>query len=837
VYRIILALVALFFFHSSLAAQVQSDIVFVTQPPFPADFATVNSTFANHRGDLDAVPRGGDLYIRYQDGTLKNLTAAAGFGSSGFQGASSIAVRDPFPHFDGTKVAFSMLIGAPTQRYQVQEYYWQLYEITNLGKAATPVITKVPNQPAEYNNIMPAYGSDGRIIFVSDRPRNGARHLYPQRDEYESTDTNTGVWSLNPATGSLVLLDHAPSGDFNPFVDSFGRIIFTRWDHLQRDQQAGGLTTYGAFNYSSESENADKIDSVAEVFPEIRSEREREREQTPSRINLHSFNHFFPWMLNQDGTEHETLNHIGRHELHDYFDRSFNDDSNLEEFFDSGSRVNKNSIFSLHQIREDPTRAGYYFGVDAPEFSTHAAGQIVALYAPPHLNPDLIEVEYITHRDTSSYTDSPSVNHSGLYRNPLPLSDGKLVAVHTTSTQDDENTGTRTLPQSRYDFRIKLLSKIGDYFKPAQALTSGINKSISYYDPDELVSYNGPLWELQPVELRPSTVPPHTSGQLAESEADIFQNAGVNLDEFRQYLRDSDLALMVVRDVTTRDRNDLQQPFNLNVPGGVQSISAPGKQYSVLDMQIFQGDQIRGYGLNTGVWQGRRILANPLHEGGDIALTREDSPVGSVEIAIDGSLAAFVPASRALTWQLLDTNAEPVVRERYWLTFAAGEIRVCGSCHGVNSGDQLNRSAPTNAPQALADLLAVWKGSPRTVRPRYDIKLGKLLRGNLQVGSLKAGGRGQLLLDGVNSASKNKTIDLKLSLAGRQCSTGTLATNETGDATRNFRLPKGARGRLTLALEYQGQALGSAEVRIKALPKAKRWKAKQRARFCRLVVN
>ena len=53
------------------------------------------------------------------------------------------------------------------------------------------------------------------------------------------------------------LLDHAPSGDFKPTVDSFGRVIFTRWDHLQRDQQAdsdyydavaGNPPTYGTFN-------------------------------------------------------------------------------------------------------------------------------------------------------------------------------------------------------------------------------------------------------------------------------------------------------------------------------------------------------------------------------------------------------------------------------------------------------------------------------------------------------------------------------------------------------------------------------------------------------------
>src|SRR5688572_21800968 len=124
-------------------------ILFVTQVPIAADFTTIGSTFGNHRASLDSVGRGGDLWIRYPDGTLKNLTLAAGYGGSGFlSGNAAIAVRDPAVSWDGTKALFSMVMGAPTARYQVNTYYWQLYEITNLGQLETPVITKVPHQPA-----------------------------------------------------------------------------------------------------------------------------------------------------------------------------------------------------------------------------------------------------------------------------------------------------------------------------------------------------------------------------------------------------------------------------------------------------------------------------------------------------------------------------------------------------------------------------------------------------------------------------------------------------------------------------------------------------------------
>jgi hypothetical protein len=62
-----------------------------------------------------------------------------------------------------------------------------------------------------------------------------------------------------------------------------------------------------------------------------------------------------------------------------------------------------------------------------------------------------------------------------------------------------------------------------------------------------------------------------------------------------------------------------------------------------------------------------------------------------------------------MSWQLTDTNGVGVVRERYWLTFAPGEMRSCTSCHGINVDDQVHQPAPTNTPEALITLLNYWK--------------------------------------------------------------------------------------------------------------------------------
>ena len=62
-----------------------------------------------------------------------------------------------------------------------------------------------------------------------------------------------------------------------------------------------------------------------------------------------------------------------------------------------------------------------------------------------------------------------------------------------------------------------------------------------------------------------------------------------------------------------------------------------------------------------------------------------------------------------MTWQLTDANGVGVVRERYWLTFAPGEIRSCTSCHGINEETQADTPVPTNTPLALIQLLNYWK--------------------------------------------------------------------------------------------------------------------------------
>ena len=705
-----------------------NSILFVTQVPIPGDFTSIASTFGNHRATPDSCGRGGDLYVLYPDGTTKNLTRAAGYGRWGSQFTNGIAVRQPCVHWSGRKAVFSMVVGAPRFQYDYASVnYWQLYEITNFTDAATvPIITKVPNQPTNYNNVSPIYGTDDRIIFTSDQPRNGQRNLYPQLDEYEEAPTVTGLWSLQPATGDLFLLNHSPSGAFSPLLDSAGRVIFVRWDHLQRDQQADtdfeqGHITYGTFNWSNESSASVTTTNQTEVFPEPRGGRTDLLAGTG--LTGHTFNQFFPWQINEDGTAEETLNHVGRHELGgSYGNAAFNNDPNIQDLYYFGNHYNTNTVDNFLHVREDPNTPGLFYGIDAPEFGTHAAGQIVSLTGGTNVNASFMRIAYLTPRSTHSYASAPTnipPDHTGFYRNPLMTTDGYLIASHTGWALYESGGGSTAFPATSYDFRLELLQFTNGFYSPGALLTPGLTNRAAYWNPDTLVTQTNLLWEFDPVEVVARPRPARLQEQVAAPERAAFATSDVDMANFRSYLRTHELALIVSRDVTTRDKADQLQPFNLRIAGtNHQTLGAAGKIYDVAWLQIFQADLLRSlnYGNPAAPRAGRRVIAQHLHDPAVDNPAPQGAPLASTQLGPDGSMAALVPARRALSWQLTDTNSTGVVRERYWLTFQPGEIRTCTSCHGINTADQANHPTPTNMPIALVRLLNHWKTNV-TVQP------------------------------------------------------------------------------------------------------------------------
>ncbi len=455
-----------------------------------------------------------------------------------------------------------------------------------------------------------------------------------------------------------------------------------------------------------------------EVFPEPRSD--THPDNIANQTNGHTFNHFMPWQLNEDGTSEETLNHVGRHEFGPaYIPRTFKKDSSLLDYSREALFANRTTLHSdggLFHLREDPLHPGVYYGSNVREFGTAGANQIVRFTGGPKLNAESMVMTAVTHAETANFTvdgATPNPNHSGMYRNPLPMSDGSLVAVHTAETRLDANDGTRAAPRYRYQFRIMSLKSSGANYTADKVLTSGARKALWYWDPDTRVDFDGTLWELDPVEVAPRARPARRSDTLESPERSVLSEEGVDEAQLRAWLVTNDLALIVTRDNTSRDQGERQQPFNLRVPGGVSKTGDAGKVYDISHLQMFQADQIRGYGGAAAPRAGRRVLAQVMHDPKVNNPANPGAPAGSVKLAPDGSSAAFVPARRAMTWQLTDTTGKAVVRERNWISFQPGEIRTCASCHGLNTKDQAGGLQPINKPEALRTLMKYWKQLPK----------------------------------------------------------------------------------------------------------------------------
>ena len=348
-----------------------------------------------------------------------------------------------------------------------------------------------------------------------------------------------------------------------------------------------------------------------------------------------------------------------------------------------------------------------------------------------------------------------------------------------------------------------------------------------------MVNYtNVTMWELQPREIRVRARPNRLSAILPAPEAAVFQQVGVDASELRRYLAENNLALIVSRNVTTRDNLDHQQPLNLEVEGSsTRTVKNNGTLYSVAHLQIFQGDLIRGYGGLNNPQSGRRVLAQPLHSVGANP-DNAAGPLGSTKIASDGSLAVFVPAQRALTYQLTDGQGAGVVRERLWLTFQPGEIRVCGSCHGVNSLDQAGQEPPTNQPEALRILLEHWKGIPHQ-SPQMSLAISPLPKGKRDT-ILRGGSKALVSVTGANSQAANRQVTLSLKAGRSNCDAiAQFTTDSAGSySLRSKKLPLlSRRVLLAFSIKSAGATLSTSSI---ALDKARRGKVAG-SRLCSIV--
>ncbi len=102
-----------------------------------------------------------------------------------------------------------------------------------------------------------------------------------------------------------------------------------------------------------------------------------------------------------------------------------------------------------------------------------------------------------------------------------------------------------------------------------------------------------------------------------------------------------------------------------------------------------------------------------LDSGGSNVFQAWDDPdtveLGTAPVAPDGSFAVVVPADTPITWELLSSQGNVVVRERFGTELRAGEVRTCAGCHAPHDGTQGSTSnmalaSPTNLSGQEVDL-------------------------------------------------------------------------------------------------------------------------------------
>ena len=341
-------------------------------------------------------PRGGDLWIRYPDGTLQEPDRSRRLRGRerlpGRERASRCASRRV--HWSGTKALFSMVDRRAAAAVPVQSpTTGRSTRSAGSAPARRRSSPRSPNQPADVQqrqprSTAPTTASSSPPTGRATAPRTSIRSSTSTRRRRPSPASGASI----PATGDLRLLDHAPSR----------RLHAHRRQLRPRDLHAlGPPAARPAGRRGRDRAAARTAPSTAPTSGRLRRRSRPAPRSSPSRApsaptcwpartwRATRFNQFFPWQMNQDGTELETLNHIGRHELHRYFNRSINDDPNLREFIDDDRRAASTRTRSRQPAPDQarPDHPGRYYGIDAPEFYTHAAGQVMSLPGAARASP------------------------------------------------------------------------------------------------------------------------------------------------------------------------------------------------------------------------------------------------------------------------------------------------------------------------------------------------------------------------------------------------------------------------------------------------------------------
>ncbi|MBT8107669.1 MAG: PD40 domain-containing protein [Gammaproteobacteria bacterium] len=153
------------------------------------------------------------------------------------------AIRDVEIDYDGSRLLFSMR--TPFDENVAEEDQVATWNIWQYTFESAELVRVIPsNLTAEAgHDIMPKYLPDGRIIFASTRQRQSQALLldenkgaFPAMDEDEN-EYAFNLHVMNDDGGEMRQVTFNQSHDLDPSVMADGKIVFSRWDHNQSNNQ------------------------------------------------------------------------------------------------------------------------------------------------------------------------------------------------------------------------------------------------------------------------------------------------------------------------------------------------------------------------------------------------------------------------------------------------------------------------------------------------------------------------------------------------------------------------------------------------------------------------
>ncbi len=190
----------------------------------------------NLREPISFAP-GASLFIRNRaSATAEEINLTDGI----FESGALYDVKDVDTSYDGTKLVFAMRAPEIEDADEDEQPKWDIWEYDNTTKVVTRLITS--NIVAdEGEDISPHYLPDGRIVFTSTRQRLAKAILLdegkPQYDAFDE-DQNVRTLALHVMNGdgtNITQITFNQSHDLTPSVLTNGKIVFSRWDNVNRN--------------------------------------------------------------------------------------------------------------------------------------------------------------------------------------------------------------------------------------------------------------------------------------------------------------------------------------------------------------------------------------------------------------------------------------------------------------------------------------------------------------------------------------------------------------------------------------------------------------------------